>query len=355
VHPLVAEITEALGSTEDPLAEAASVVRGAFEVDRVSIARLDSTALRFEIAADSGADLLAPGTALPIDTCSYFARAVEGRAFHEDDFDASRSFRRPLDSVVLAAGFHAGCSVPLRGEDGPIGVVSLSAGAPRGDMSSMVERLEAVGDVLAHGIEPRAATTPPSVLICHGDALVGRGLARLVERGDGARASVAPTLADALAAVAAAPPDLVVCDDWMDGLRVDAVARALREAGTQAPLLVVSSRDAPENVRASLLAGAAGYLARHDAVARMGEALAALRSGRTLLPAPPSDPAPQLTERERELLEALDEGLRFKQVALRLGISEATVKTHGRNLFRKLGATSRAEAVHAARDQGLIA
>ena len=49
-----------------------------------------------------------------------------------------------------------------------------------------------------------------------------------------------------------------------------------------------------------------------------------------------------------------DEGLRFKQIALRLGISEATAKTHARNLFRKLAATSRAEAVHAARRAGLV-
>jgi DNA-binding NarL/FixJ family response regulator len=62
-----------------------------------------------------------------------------------------------------------------------------------------------------------------------------------------------------------------------------------------------------------------------------------------------------LTARERELLDSLEEGLRFKQVARRLGISEATAKTHARNLFRKLDATSRAEAVHAARERGLFA
>lgn len=57
----------------------------------------------------------------------------------------------------------------------------------------------------------------------------------------------------------------------------------------------------------------------------------------------------------RKLVGALDEGLRFKQVARRLGITEATAKTHARNLFRKLGATSRGEAVRAARDRGLLA
>ncbi len=78
-----------------------------------------------------------------------------------------------------------------------------------------------------------------------------------------------------------------------------------------------------------------------------------MHGGRQLLPPGPPD-AEQLTVRERELLEALDEGLRFKQVAGRLGIAEATAKTHGRNLFRKLGSSSRAEAVRAARDRGLL-
>lgn len=66
-----------------------------------------------------------------------------------------------------------------------------------------------------------------------------------------------------------------------------------------------------------------------------------MREGRTdLPPAPPT--GERLTVRECELLEALDEGLRFKQAARRLGIAEATTKTHGRALFRKLGASSRA-------------
>jgi LuxR family transcriptional regulator, maltose regulon positive regulatory protein len=84
-------------------------------------------------------------------------------------------------------------------------------------------------------------------------------------------------------------------------------------------------------------------------------ALAAVHRGDTVLPEPPEECERRLTGRERELLEALDEGLRFKQVARRLGITEATAKTHGRNLFRKLGATSRAEAVHTAREGGLLA
>lgn len=352
-NALIAEIETVIGSSDEPLELAAGVLREAFAVDRVSISRLDAPTSRFEIAADAGAELLAPGTALPVSTCSYFAQAAEGRSFYEEDFDASQTFGLPLDNVVLASGFHSGCSVPIRRAGRAIGVVSLSASAHRCDMDGLVTELEMVADVLAPGIDREPAGRASRVLVCHADALAGRGIARLVELGGDVRASVSPTLADALDAVAGALPDLVICDDWMEGARVDEVARALRAAGVEAPLVVVSSRDTPENVRASRLAGASAHIARRDAVSSLPVALAAVRDGTTMLPDPVDD-ASALTDRERQLLDSLEEGLRFKQVAHRFGISEATAKTHARNLFRKLGATSRAEAVHTARDRGLL-
>jgi DNA-binding CsgD family transcriptional regulator len=203
----------------------------------VSVARIDLRTSRFEIAADAGAELLAPGTALPLSTCSYFAQVSEGHAFHDDDFDRSRAFDRPVDSVILATGFHSGCSVPLRDDGEVVGAISLSTSRRGQAMAGLVAELEPLADVLVAQI---------------------------------------------------------------DGLRIEAAVRALRSA---------------ERARSVEL----------------------------------------LTAREQELLECLEEGLRFKQVAQRLGISQATAKTHARNLFRKLDATSRGEAVHAARVRGLLA
>ncbi len=222
-------------------------------------------------------------------------------------------------------------------------------------MARLVACLAEIAPVLAPAIEPDAPTRASRVLVCHGDALAGRGIARLVERCGGARASVAASVEDAIAAAASEPPDLVVCDDWVDGRRVDEVAAALRAAGVDVPLLVVSSRDAPENLRASRRAGATAHVARADAVARLPALLVAVHRGNARLPEPAAAEGMHLTRREGELLQALEEGLRFKQVARALGISEATAKTHGRNLFRKLGVTSRSEAVHAARALGLLA
>jgi len=356
---LITELTAALGREEDPLAAAAAVLRRAFAVDRVSVARFEAGLPRFEIAADAGAELLAPGTVLPVSTCSYFAQVAEGHAFHEEDFDRSRTFDLPLDGVVRAAGFHAGCSVPIRAEGRTVGALSLSAATCRGDMSVTAGRAAAVGPLLAAAVTPAPAGAPPRVLVLHPDPLVGRGLARIAERATGARAAVAATIDGAVAAAADTPPDLVVCDLWTDGLRVDAVARALRDGGIGAPLVVIAARETPDGVRAARLAGAAGYVARADAVARLPAVLAAVRRGEAALPDPraraPAALGPALTAREAELLGGLERGLRFKQIAWALGISEATAKTHGRNLFRKLGASSRGEAVHAARERGLLA
>lgn len=65
-------------------------------------------------------------------------------------------------------------------------------------------------------------------------------------------------------------------------------------------------------------------------------------------------PPPHLTRRERDLLPLLESGLRFKQIARELSISEPTAKGYARDMFRKLGVSSRAEAVFEARRQGLL-
>jgi DNA-binding NarL/FixJ family response regulator len=244
--------------------------------------------------------------------------------------------------------------VPVRHRGEVVGAISLSDSQRSEAMAAFVAELEPLADLLAAKMTERVEQAL-EVLVCHADPLASRGIAGLLEAHGGVRATVAATLAAAREAACACPPDVLVCDDRLDGRGVDAVARALARAGIEAPLLVVSSRDTPEAVRVALAAGAVAHIARRDAVRELPAALDALRRGEALpRPQPARDPA-GLTVREQELLECLEEGLRFKQIARRLEISEATAKTHARNLFRKLNATSRAEAVHAARAHGLLA
>ena len=84
-------------------------------------------------------------------------------------------------------------------------------------------------------------------------------------------------------------------------------------------------------------------------------ARASRRSQRTLhAEAEPSPPVPSLTQRERQILSLLADGLGNKQIAAQLGISPSTVKTHLELLFEKLDVTSRAEAVAVSVRRGLL-
>src|SRR3954462_1508746 len=109
----------------------------------------------FDVVAESGARLLAPGTMLPVDTCSYFAGAPDGRVFGNGDFDASSAFRRPLDGVILAAGFHSGCSVPLHRGGPAAPALSRAAPARRVEMPRLAGALEGVGDLLLPALDVR--------------------------------------------------------------------------------------------------------------------------------------------------------------------------------------------------------
>jgi DNA-binding NarL/FixJ family response regulator len=359
VSRLTERVLAGLAPGGAPPDQVVAVVRDAFSVERVSLARIDDDEGIFEITAEDGARLLSPGTALPLQTCSYFSDAAGGTVFGEIDFEGSADFRRPFDAVIMAAGFHSGCSIPIRRDGHTVGALSLSAFDRRREIPGFVAGLEAVTDALGSGWDPVPTSPPANVLVCCDDMLVAQAIAQLAGGGERAEGTggtvVVATLQGALDRARQTPPDVVICDDWLDGLRVDEVAACLRGAGVSAPLVVVCSRDTPEARRAALRAAAAAYVPHSEAVRTLTRTLMAVRRGGRLVPKPSPDTGPALTRRERELVRLLEEGARFKQVAVQLGISEATAKTHGRNLFRKLGASSRAEAVHLAREQGLLA
>jgi DNA-binding NarL/FixJ family response regulator len=144
-------------------------------------------------------------------------------------------------------------------------------------------------------------------------------------------------------------------DESLEGRRVDRWVGELRAAGVDAPLLVVVGRDSGESLAAALAAGAAGYLPHSEAEASLHLAVDAVARGQTWLPTRSERRADgHLTPRELQVLEGLDRGLRFRQLADVLGVSVTTTKTHARSLFRKLGASSRAEATYEARRRGLL-
>jgi len=136
------------------------------------------------------------------------------------------------------------------------------------------------------------------------------------------------------------------------------------------PVPVVAVVGEPAHVAPALAAGARGVVLRDQVGPGIDAALAAVRSGLTvmdtalaesLVPNPPQKPAAaagkgrgELTERERQVVQLLTEGLSNKLIADRLGISDHTAKFHVNGVMMKLGASTRTEAVVEAMRRGLI-
>lgn len=199
------------------------------------------------------------------------------------------------------------------------------------------------------------------VIVVDDHPIVRRGLSQLLQSvPDIELAGAFATAREAIDAVAEARPDVVLMDVSMPGEDGISATRELlrRRPSTRVVMLTSYAEDAM--VLDALDAGASGYLlkeAEPDEVIRgvraaaRGEAPLAprvarvvLRSRRELAPVEP------LTPRETEILALVAEGLANKQIALRLRISEKTVKAHLTTIFQRLGVTSRTEAAIWARD-----
>ncbi|WP_433281676.1 response regulator [Pseudonocardia xinjiangensis] len=168
---------------------------------------------------------------------------------------------------------------------------------------------------------------------------------------------------EALAAVAEHAPDVVLMDLHMPVMGgVEATGR-IRGEHPDVAVVVLTTFEDDESILAALHAGASGYLTKEadreailQAVRAAGHGQAVLDpqvqrrllalAGRNGPPAAPAEPVGgSLTRREQEVLRLIGEGLRNPEIAARLFISEATVKTHINNLFAKADLHSRADAV----------
>ena len=165
----------------------------------------------------------------------------------------------------------------------------------------------------------------------------------------------------ALAVIADTDPDVVLMDLRMPGGGGAESIRALRERDRTRPrILVLTTYDTDRDIRSALEAGADGFLlkdTRRDDVIR---AVHDLAGGRAVL-APAAlaaltgaDPRAELSRREVEVLRLVADGCTNRAVATRLGIGEATVKTHLVHVYEKLGVGDRASAVRTAWELGLV-
>jgi NarL family two-component system response regulator LiaR len=160
-------------------------------------------------------------------------------------------------------------------------------------------------------------------------------------------------------------PDVVLMDLVMPGMNGVETTRALREACPEIHILALTSFQEGNLVQEALQAGAIGYLLKDVSIDELARAVRLAAQGQpTLAPAAgqalvqTTTQAPKLghdlTEREREVLGLLVEGLSNQHIAERLVISPATVKFHISSIRSKLGASSRTEVVILAMQHKLV-
>jgi two-component system, NarL family, response regulator DevR len=204
-----------------------------------------------------------------------------------------------------------------------------------------------------------ADVTPIRVFLLDDHEMVRRGVADLLS--DEAGISIvgeAGTAAEARRRIPAARPDVAVLDTRLpDGSGIE-VCRDLRASAPETRCLILTSYDDEDAVFAAVLAGAAGYLLKEIRGAPLVDAIRQVAAGRSLLDAAVTerlttrlrdsvteDPRlASLTDRERQVLTLIADGLSNREIAQRLTLSEKTVKNYVSGLFAKLGMQRRTQA-----------
>lgn len=192
------------------------------------------------------------------------------------------------------------------------------------------------------------------VLVVDDHLVVRSGLELLATTTDLQLVATASNGLEALAAVAEHRPDVVVMDLSMPEMDGVAATRRIVEEHPGTRVLVLTSFSEQTRIMDALNAGADGYLLKH---AEPDDIFAAIRSAHA--GHSPLDPqaarvllesrraharGPALTDREREVLLCVRDGLANKQIARKLGIAERTVKAHLTNVFQRIGVTDRTQA-----------
>jgi DNA-binding NarL/FixJ family response regulator len=175
--------------------------------------------------------------------------------------------------------------------------------------------------------------------------------------------------AEALKAVESLRPDVVLMDVHMPTMDGPTTAKALLTKYPAARIVAWTVSESSDDLVRMMKAGCSGYVLKDVGPAELQRALlAALRSEspvpRRMIPdvikrvteaAPlPGEARVALTSREIQVLRAIAKGHTTKRLALDLGLAPPSVETHLRNIFKKLGASNRGEAVSAALKVGLI-
>ena len=155
-------------------------------------------------------------------------------------------------------------------------------------------------------------------------------------------------------------PDVVVMDLVMPKKDGVAATAELREKLPAAKCLILTSFGTSDEMQAALHAGAVGILLKSTANSKLIATIKKVAAGKTVIAEDVEQlltdvqSAPELSPRQREILESITRGLSNAQIALQLNIGSESVKTHMTKLFEKLGAANRSEAVAIALRRNLL-
>ena len=208
------------------------------------------------------------------------------------------------------------------------------------------------------------------VLLVDDHAVVREGLRNFLALQDGMEiVGEASDGAEALEQAQRLEPDVILMDLVMPGLDGIGAMRQLRVRSPGSRVIVLTSFLEDERVLPAIQAGAAGYLLKNVAPAELARAIRAAHAGEAIIDPtaaarlvhaiaddtrPRIEEPERLTRRERDVLALIAHGRSNKRIALELGISEKTVKTHVGHLLAKLGVTDRTQAALLAVEEGLV-
>jgi DNA-binding NarL/FixJ family response regulator len=198
------------------------------------------------------------------------------------------------------------------------------------------------------------------VLVVDEHPVVRQGVRALLERGfEAAEVTDASSLQAALDGMGTDHPDVTIVDPWRAGGEVESVLTTLT-AQVDSPIVVFTADGGARLLSEALKAGVKGYVRKDSPGEDLVRAIQAARDGDFYV-----DPAlsstivldegdKTLSDRQREILQMLADGMQTEAVAIKLGLSTETVRTHTKRILAKLGADTRTQAVAIGIRTGLI-
>ena len=201
---------------------------------------------------------------------------------------------------------------------------------------------------------------PISVSIVEDNEKLRGTLTRVINRADGFRCvSDYGNAEDALKELPQVRPDVVLMDINLPGMNGVECVRQLKQLLPQTQVMMLTVYEDTENIFNALTAGANGYMLKRTSTKELLEAIHEVHRGGSPMTmhiarkvvqsfqqtAATAQPTENLSEREQQVLDLLSQGLIYKEIADKLGISYETVHTYIRRVYEKLQVRTRTEAV----------